>query len=144
MKSKLVLVCIVLVLSLSLISCSPDGSTATDMQVSCDDFTEQKHISRQLEVAANSSFTVTLCSNPSTGFQWESATIGDGTVLEQLDHRTASPDSDSPSPPGSPGQETWTFKALSKGETTVSMDYSRPWEEGEKAAWTFSLTVVVK
>ena len=144
MKSKLVLACTVVVLSLCLFGCSPNGSIDTDINVSCDDFREQNCISREVEVTADSSFIVTLCSNPTTGFQWESATIGDGTMLEQLDRKTVSPDSDPPPPPGAPGQEVWTFKALKKGETTISMDYSRPWEEGEKAARTFTLTVVVK
>ena len=44
---------------------------------------------------------------------------------------------------GAGGVENWTFKALAKGETTISMEYSRPWEGGEKAAQTFELTVVV-
>jgi len=46
--------------------------------------------------------------------------------------------------PGTPGEEVCTFKALKKGETTISMEYSRPWEGSEKTTWTFVLTVVVK
>jgi len=45
---------------------------------------------------------------------------------------------------GAPGAQVWTFKALKKGATTVSLDYSRPWEGGEKGVWTFELTVTVK
>ncbi|MCD6567992.1 MAG: protease inhibitor I42 family protein [Dehalococcoidia bacterium] len=45
---------------------------------------------------------------------------------------------------GAPGKEVWTFEALEKGSSTISMEYSQPWEGGEKAAQTFSLTVVVK
>jgi len=46
--------------------------------------------------------------------------------------------------PGTPGKEVWTFKTLKKGTTEVSMEYSRPWEGGEKAEWTFDLVVTVK
>ena len=45
---------------------------------------------------------------------------------------------------GTPGQEVWTFEALKKGSSTVSLEYDRPWEGGEKGEWTFELTVVVK
>jgi inhibitor of cysteine peptidase len=45
---------------------------------------------------------------------------------------------------GAPGKEIWTFKALKKGTSTISMEYSQPWPNGTKAAETFDLTVVVK
>jgi len=45
---------------------------------------------------------------------------------------------------GAPGKEVWTFKALKKGTTKIAMEYSQPWEGGEKGGWTFNLTVVVK
>jgi len=105
-----------------------------------------QHISQEVEVAVDGSLTVTLCSNPSTGFEWESARISNQTVLQQVDHKFEAPEytGDGPPPPGSPGKEVWTFKALKEGKSTISMEYSRPWEGGEKAAWTFVLTVVVK
>jgi len=108
---------------------------------------ELKHISKEAKVAVGDSFTVTLCSNPTTGFQWlESAQISDQTVLEQVDHKFVPPEAkdDRPSPPGTGGKEVWTFKALKKGTSTISMEYSRPWEGGEKRAWTFLLTVTVR
>jgi len=142
MKSKLVLVCAVTALLLGLFACSPKQAS---VEVSCDDFTKSQNISKEVQVPVGDSFTVTLCSNPTTGFQWsESAQISDGTVLKQTDHKFISPQSEPPPPPGTPGQEVWTFQALKKGETTVSMEYSRPWEGGEKGEWTFVLTVVVK
>ena len=33
---------------------------------------------------------------------------------------------------GSAGKEVWTFKALNEGMTNVSLDYSQPWDGGEK------------
>ena len=45
---------------------------------------------------------------------------------------------------GAAGKEIWTFNALRKGTSNISMEYSRPWEGGEKAEWTFTLDVVVK
>ncbi|MFC1937420.1 protease inhibitor I42 family protein [Chloroflexota bacterium] len=142
MKSKPVLMAAVVTLALFLLACSPGPSK---VEISCDDFMKEQHISKEIEVAAGDSFTVTLCSNPTTGFLWsESAQIGDQSVLEQARHKIISPESEPPPPPGTPGQEIWTFMALKKGMSTVSLEYSRLWEGGEKGEWTFNLTVVVK
>jgi inhibitor of cysteine peptidase len=125
--------------SLSLCACSPP------IDVSCDDFTNLQHISQEVEVTVDDSFTVTLCSNASTGFQWsESAQISDQTVLQQTNHEFVPPTEGQLLAPGAPGKEVWTFQALKKGESTISMEYSQPWEGGEEAAWTFNLTVTVK
>ncbi|MDY6892887.1 MAG: protease inhibitor I42 family protein, partial [Chloroflexota bacterium] len=45
---------------------------------------------------------------------------------------------------GAGGQEVWTFEAVGAGETTISLEYVRPWEEGVPAVDTFQLTVVVE
>jgi len=143
MKLKLILVGVMAAISLSLFACSPTPKQAS-VEVSCDDFMKLQHISEEVEVAVDGSLTVTLCSNPTTGFQWESPQITDQTVLEQVDHKLVMPESEPPPPPGTPGQEVWTFKALREGKSTISIAYSRPWEGGEKGAWKFDLTVVVK
>jgi len=139
MKSKLVLMCAMVATSLSLCACSPA------IDVSCDDFMNLQHISQEVEVTVDGSFTVTLCSNPSTGFQWsESAQISDQTVLQQTAYEFVPPTDGLLLAPGTPGKEIWTFQALKKGDSTVSMEYSQPWEGGEEATWTFNLTVTVE
>jgi predicted secreted protein len=45
---------------------------------------------------------------------------------------------------GASGNQVWTFEALQKGTTSLTMEYGRPWEGGEKGVWTFELTVTVK
>ena len=139
---KLIPVCIYIAETLGLFACS--SQVPSLVQISCDDFYLLQHVSQELEVDAGDSFTVTLCSNPTTGFQWEEARISDQTVLEQTDRKFVGPESEPPPPPGTPGQEVWTFQALKEGQSTISIDYSRPWEGGEKGEWTFILTVVVK
>jgi inhibitor of cysteine peptidase len=140
MKLRMTPILAMLILSLWLAACAP--ATGTSVNVSCDDFGNQQHISKQMEVAAGNTFTVTLCSNATTGFQWsESAQISDQTVVQQTGHEFVSPENTGIV--GAPGSEVWTFKALKKGTSTIIMDYSRPWEGGEKDVWTFNLTVVV-
>lgn len=141
MKLKIIFTFTLLTLSLWLLACAP--STATSVEVSCDDFGAQPHISKQINVAAGNTFTVTLCSNRTTGFQWsESAQISDQTVVQQTGHEFIAPDTTGMV--GAPGNEVWTFKTLKKGTSTIDLEYSRPWEGGEKGEWTFNLTVIVK
>ena len=140
---KLILMSAMVALSLCVFACSPEVS----VDASCADFYESQHISKEVEVAVGDSFTVTLCSNASTGLRWtELAEIGDQTVVEQVDHKyvALSEEGKKPPPPGTPGEEVWTFNALKQGKSTISMEYGQPWESGEKAAWTFVLTVAVK
>ena len=147
MKLKAISALILLSLSLCLVTCAP--STGTSIEISCDDFGQQPHMSKQINVAAGDTFAVTLCSNATTGFQWsESAQISDKTVVQQKSRESIDTQSyiapENKELVGVPGKEIWTFKALKKGTSTISMDYSRPWEGGEKGEWTFNLTVVVE
>jgi predicted secreted protein len=62
--------------------------------------------------------------------------------MEAGNFEEADPGRGPPPPPGTPGQEVWTFNALKAGESTISLDYS--WLGGEKGEWTFVLNVVVE
>ena len=112
------------------------------ISVSEDEFGQSQHIEKQVEIAKGGTLVVTLSSNGTTGFSWdENAGIADTAIVEQLKHRFIEPDSKSL---GAPGKEQWTFKAINTGTTTVHLEYSRPWEGGEKGVWTFDMTVTVK
>jgi len=139
-------------LSMSLISILLVACTAADDQTSkgwaeitCDEFSNNNHFNQALEVRAGETFEVKLCSNPTTGFQWpEDSQLSDTTVLKQENHEFVDPESKPPPPPGTPGQEIWTFKALKQGLSTIYLEYSRPWEGGEKGKWTLTVEVIVK
>ena len=141
MKLKLIMVSLMVFVALSLLACAP-ASKEVSLEVPIDEFMSQKHISQQIEVTAGESIKVTLGSNPTTGFQWEQPVISDEAVIEQEGQSEFVPPQEQI--PGAGGKEIWTFKALKAGNTTVSMEYSRPWEGGEKAEWTFNLTVTVR
>jgi len=143
MKSKLILVCAVVAISLCLFACLPTPKQAS-VNVSWDDFIKEQHISQEVEVAVDGSLTIALYSCPSEGRQWSEAQISDQTVLQQIDHKLVMPEKLATLPPGTPGQEVWTFKALKKGATTISMEYTHPWDGEEEPMLTFVLTVVVK
>jgi inhibitor of cysteine peptidase len=140
---KLILMCAMLTMLACLCACSL-APTDVSVDVSCDEFQQSQHMSREVEVPVGASLKVTLCANPTTGFEWEEASISDPAVLEQVGREFVGPESEPPPPPGTPGQEVWTFKTLKTGESTMSVDYSRPWEGGEKGEWSFVLTAAVK
>jgi inhibitor of cysteine peptidase len=111
------------------------------LEVTCDQFLGDKHFTWNVQVQLGDSLLVTLCSNPTTGFQWsESARISDESILEQMDHSFTPPEEGTP---GAAGKEEWSLKALKKGTSTVLLEYSRPWEGGEKGEWSLTATVVV-
>ena len=143
MKSKLILICALFILFLSLASCS----TQTTVTVSCDDFMKQRHVNTQIQVSVGDSLNVNLCSNATTGFRWsEVAEISSPEIIKQTAHKFIGPSEKggTPPPPGTAGTEVWTFEALKRGTSTIYMEYSRPWAGGEKGEWTFKLTAVVK
>ena len=145
MKFKLILTGITVILALSLMACSTSEPGSVSWEVPIDNFMNQSNHSDQIEVPAGDTLTLTLGSNPTTGFKWdEAAQISDTGVLKQTDHEFIGPDSDPPPPPGTPGEEVWTFDAIKEGTATVYMEYSRPWEGGEKGEWTYTLEVTVK
>ena len=68
---------------------------------------------------------VLLPANPSTGFEW-TYEIGDPSVLECTAAGFLSPDDPAP---GTPGHYAASFRSLlPNAETTLSLDYARPWE----------------
>ena len=135
------------ILIILLLACTP-ASTPTSapgavITVTCEQFSQKAHIVRDVNAAAGSTITVTLCSNPTTGFQWgEQAQISNTQVLKQTSSKMLAPANTGMV--GAPGNQEWTFEALQAGASTVSFSYSRPWEGGEKDVQTFKLNITVK
>ena len=145
MRVKFVVALALVAIIVSMLGCTATKASGHEVSVDVtyDDFMKNQHISRSVEIPANGTLTVTLFSNPTTGSRWsEEASITDSCVLEQTGHEYVAPGQEGVV--GAGGQEIWTLKALKKGETTVTMEYSRPWEGGEKGEWTFELIVKVK
>ena len=143
-KYCLLLLCIVFIMPASLLSCAPAAGEAVTVSVTCDQFSKQKAITNDIGVLIGNKIKVNLCSNATTGFKWsEQAQIGDPQVLEQTGHEFIAPANGSKMV-GVPGTEVWTFKALQPGKSTIYIEYSQPWQGGQKAAWTYKLNVIVK
>jgi inhibitor of cysteine peptidase len=147
MKSKIFVLLIVATSFLILGACS-SAKPQYSVEAQYDEFaavqeTISRHVTKSIDVPAGSSFTVALWSNQTTGFKWSgSAVIGDQTIVQQTDHKYVAPEAKEVV--GAAGNEVWTFKAVKAGTTMVSMEYSQPWEGGQKDAFGFFLTVNVK
>jgi len=90
----------------------------------------------QVEISVGDSLTITLPSDPRTGYSW-SSWVSDEIILEQSDNKYIGR-------LGAGGKEIWTFKALMEGTCTIEMDYRPPQEEDATPAQTFALTVNIQ
>jgi len=138
MRLRIILVFAMLATLLSPLSCIT--LRRANIEISCEQFNENHHPRSELHTAVGDTIAVKLCSNPTTGFQWQYETSG-GNVLKEEDHDFEQPEDDVP---GAASKEVWIFRAVEKGTTEVYMTYSQPWDGGEKAEWTFTMTVTVE
>lgn len=97
---------------------------------------------QQLNLAPEETLTVTLASNPTTGYSWQVLEI-DSAVLALDGDPEYRQSSGSEGLVGSGGIETFHFKAAGSGETTLKLGYMRPWES-EPPVETFEIRVVVQ
>ena len=140
MKSTIFLIFALLTVVLLLSSCIVTSHDYS-VELSCDEFGESNHRSGEFEVEVSDKIRVELCSNPTTGFQWTYQITG-GTVVKEEDHDFEEPEDERLV--GAAGKEVWTFEAVDKGIAEVRMEYRRSWEGGEKAEWTYTMTVTVE
>jgi inhibitor of cysteine peptidase len=125
---------------------SPQAGPPTDpqtqtLQISYDELLTQKNISREITLPVGGFLQLSLGSNASTGYQWaEQMQISDPKVVVQTGHERITPTNGQA---GAAGSDVWVLQATGPGTTTVSSTYGRPWDGGEKDAWTFTATVTV-
>ena len=138
MKLRIAPIFLALAALLSLSSCIVT-SHDIDVEITCDQFNENHHMRNEFRVEIGDKIRVKLCSNPTTGFQWEYE-MSSESILSEEDHDLEEPQG---GVSGASGMEVWTFEAVEKGTTEVRLVYSRPWEGGEKEEWTYTMTVTV-
>ena len=140
MKLKIFSVFTLLILSLLSSSSCIVTSHDYNIELSCEEFAENSHYSSDFELEVGDKIRLELCSNPTTGFQWDYQMTQED-VLKEEDHDYEDPVSDAV---GAAGLELWTFEAVEVGTTEILMAYSQPWEGGEKEEWTYTMNVTVE
>lgn len=86
--------------------------------------------------------SLSLRSNPSTGFRWEVKEAASG-VLKSLGPEVYSNPEDA-ALVGSAGQSTWRYKAQNSGNGRLLMIYHQPWEPNVAPASTFDCAIRVE
>ena len=71
---------------------------------------------------------IALMSNASTGYQWEFTADGAPVLARTPGPATPPPMDTQPPMPGASSIARWWFRAEKAGETTVRLEYRRPWE----------------
>ncbi len=84
-------------------------------------------------------FFIALQSNPSTGYSWTQQT-GDGSVLAYEGNVRQNP---STTMPGAPAQQIFIYHANRAGTSTITFQYSRPFEPNAAPARTVTFTIQV-
>ena len=113
----------------------------SDVSIPIAAFQDQPHIDVVMSTVLGGELTITLGSNPTTGYQWsEDAEISDETILQQVSHEFVGPGIDEP--PGTSGEDVWVFKGLKRGTTTLFLEYSRSWTGA--GLWAVTITATIK
>jgi predicted secreted protein len=135
---------LVVLVALAMAACSTPATPGPSMEVDCATFDDEgaggATVKRHLDVGVNQTFDITLCSNPSTGFSWESPT-GEGDAVAELVERSVLQTVGGP--PGEAGRERFGFRTTAVGNGTIHFVYSQPWEGGTQGAWRFDLDLSV-
>jgi inhibitor of cysteine peptidase len=84
-------------------------------------------------------FFIALQSNPSTGYSWTQQT-GDGNVLAYEGNVRQNPN---PTIPGAPGQQIFIYHANRSGTSTITFQYSRPFEPNNAPGKMVTFTITV-
>jgi len=97
---------------------------------------------RTLHLDRGDTFTVTLVSNPTTGYQWKFGTPPyDETVMILRGDKYIRPEEQLC---GAPGKRSLSFLAEGSGRTGLRLIYVRPWEKTQPPAKEYNLMVIVK
>jgi predicted secreted protein len=114
---------------------------AVPVAIDCSAFDASTAATASVDAPIGSAVVLTVCSNASTGYIWTAASSSDPAVAvpgEWVSVAASEP------MPGAAGSQVLTIAADSAGTAVISASYDRPWEGGEKGAWTLELTVNVQ
>lgn len=118
-----------------LAACSHDTSRTEPVVV-------EKQSQCPIDLSVGQALTLTLPSNPSTGYRWLLQNPANAILTALGPEVYSSRDSDGMV--GSDGQSTWRFRAKSAGEGHLILVYQQPWAPEEAPARTFDCTISVR
>ena len=96
---------------------------------------------KPVNVTAGLKFAIVLESNRTTGYRWERSASENATVVKLRGAEYREPGTGRA---GAGGREVWTFEAVAKGATEISLKYVRPWEKDVPPARSVTFKVNVE
>lgn len=102
---------------------------------------ENEQISVVVMAEEGKEFTVRLGSNRTTGYVWRPAAPPDDKVVKLVRSDYAAFEGGRV---GSGGEDVFTFLAVGKGNTEITMEYVRPWEKPHSPVKTANIRVSVR
>ncbi len=117
------------------------------MQIGCnktgDMMLDNNDSGSRIELSKGDEISITLESNPSTGYTWQVVEI-DNQVIKQLgEPEFILPGETNHPQPGKGGVEIFRFSAVSPGRANLHLIYVRSWDEDQQPAQEFFIDVVV-
>jgi inhibitor of cysteine peptidase len=94
-----------------------------------------------LSAKINQQFYITLGSNPTTGYEWQVASVSNPDVVRFVNSQYIPPESQLL---GAGGKQVLTFNALQEGNAIIQLEYVRPWETGVPPVSIYVAEVVVE
>lgn len=101
---------------------------------------QEADASSPVVIQSGEEFFIALQSNPSTGYSWTQK-IADGLVLAYEGNVRESP---AQAMPGAPGQQIFIYHANRTGSTTITFQYSRPFDTTAAPSRTVTFTIQVQ
>jgi inhibitor of cysteine peptidase len=139
MKSKILVVCMMLIGVLLFSSCM-SSAIMINVEVSCDEFEiKSPNLENEFEIVKGDKIKAKLCANPSTGFSWELVT-DDESVMKLESHEYLEPEGDLV---GASGTDVWIFRSVKAGAADIKLEYSQPWEGGTKTERSYTMDILV-
>jgi len=123
--------------------CRGIGSPSDDAQINIT-YSAPAGTPIPVTVPTGATFTVTLASNPTTGYSWKLDGSLNAKILKSEGGKYIAPAQTNPPMVGVGGREVWTFKAIGPGKQTVTLIYIRPWEKNVPPVRTQKLVVTVR
>lgn len=97
---------------------------------------------KPVSVKAGQQFTVSLESNPTTGYMWQLAKPVDEKLVKFIESKYEQ--TGKKGLYGAGGQEHWTFKSTGAGKTNIEMKYVRSWEKNVPPVRVATIVIEVK
>ena len=94
-----------------------------------------------IEVKIGEQFTITLDSNPTTGYKWEASFDQSSLKLVKREYKQ---DASKPGMVGVGGKEHFIFEGIKAGDAQIKLTYKRPWEQQPADAKVMTFTVKIK